>query len=62
MEELSMVFEDRLIEWSCGGGLVAAYNEQGKDHRRRKTMITENHRKGSEKFHKMLSQDKLDKR
>ena len=28
MEELSMVFEDKLIELSCGDGFVVAYNEQ----------------------------------
>ena len=36
MEEISMVFEDKLIESSCGDGLVVAYNEQGEAHRRKK--------------------------
>ena len=62
MEEISMVFEDKLIESCCGDVLVAAYNEQGESHRRRKTMTTENHSKGSEKCHQTLSQDRLDKR
>jgi len=62
MKELSLVFEDKLIESACRDGLFAAYNEQGEAHRRRKTMITEKHSKGSEKCHEMLSQDRLDKR
>ena len=44
-----MVFEDKLIESACGDGLVAAYNELGEAHRRRKTMTTKNHSKGSDK-------------
>ena len=55
MEELSMVFEDRMIESTCGDGLVAIYNEQGEAHRRRKTMTTKNHSKGPEKCHETLS-------
>ena len=62
MEELSMVFEDKLMESACGDGLVAAHNEQGKAHRRRENMIIENHSKGSERGHGRLSQDRLDRR
>jgi hypothetical protein len=62
MEGLSMVFKDKLIESACRDGLVADHNEQGEAHGRRKTMITENHSKSSEKCHEKLSQDRLDKR
>jgi hypothetical protein len=62
MEGLSMVFEDKLMESACRGGLVADHNEQGEAHGRGKTMITENHSKGSEKCHEKLSQDRFDKR
>ena len=47
MEELSMVFEDRLIESTYVNGLIADYDGQGRAHRRRENMITEDHIKGS---------------
>ena len=62
MEKLSMVFKDKLMESTCGDGLVAAHNEQGKAHRRRENMIIENHNEGSERGHGILSQDRLDRR
>lgn len=62
MEGLSMVFKDKLMESACRDGLVADHNEQGKSHGRRKTMITENHSKGSKKCYEKWSQDRLDKR
>jgi hypothetical protein len=62
MEGLSMVFEDKLMESACRGGLVADHNEQGEAHGRGKIMIAENHSKGSEKCHEKLSQDRFDKR
>lgn len=62
MEGLSMVFEDKLMESACRDGLVADHNEQGEAHGRGKTMITENHSKGSKKCYEKWSQDKLDKR
>jgi hypothetical protein len=42
--------------------LFAAHNEQGKSHGRRKTMITEDHRKGSKRGHEISSQDRFDRR
>jgi len=42
-----MVFEDKLIESTCGYGLVAIYNEKGETHEREKTMTTEGYSKGS---------------
>ena len=47
MEELSMVFEDRLIESTYVNGLIADYDGRGRAHRRRENMITEDHIKGS---------------
>ena len=49
MEELGIVLEGRLIESAYDNGLFATYHEQGEAHRRRKTMTTENHSKGSDK-------------
>ena len=62
MEGLSMVFKDKLMESACRDGLVADHNEQGEAHGRGKTMITENHSKGSKKCYEKWSQDRLDKR
>jgi hypothetical protein len=62
MEGLSMVFEDKLMESACRGGLVADHNEQGGAHGRGKTMITNNHNTGSKKCYEKWSQDRLDKR
>ena len=62
MEELSMVFEDRLIESTYVNGLIADYDGQGRAHRRRENMITEDHIKGSRRGHENLSQDRLDRR
>ena len=62
MEELSMVFEDRLIESTYVNGLIADYDGQGRAHRRRENSITEDHIKGSRRGHEKLSQDRLDRR
>ena len=43
MEELSMVFEDRLIESTYVNGFIADYDGQVRAHRRRENMITEDH-------------------
>ena len=47
MEELSMVFKDRLIESTYVNGLIADYDGQGRAHRIRENMITKDHIKGS---------------
>ncbi len=57
-----MVFKDKLIESTYDNGLIADYDEQGRAHRRRENMITENHIKGSKSGHGRLSQDRLDRR
>ena len=62
MEELSMVFKDRLIESTYVNGLIVDYDGQGRAHRIRENMITKDHIKGSRRGHEKLSQDRLDRR
>jgi hypothetical protein len=62
MEELGMVLEGRLIESAYDSVLFAAHSEKGKAHARRKTMIIEDHSKGSGRGHERSSQNRFDKR
>ena len=57
-----MVFKDKLIESIYVDGLIADYDEQGRAHRKRENMITEDHIKSSKKCYEKWSQDRLDKR
>ena len=45
MEELIMVFRNRLMESDCCSGLCATHNEQGEAHGRRIIVTIESHSK-----------------
>jgi hypothetical protein len=58
MEKVSEVLSNTKV---CYIGLNETDNEQGEAHRRRKTMTTDGHRKGSSVSHRKLSDEKFER-